>query len=173
LLKYILRDELKEKLGDILKLVGKLGEEDTALGYLRTMLQYISEGTDKIDDKDLKKIIEDTIPQGGELMMTLADRWLQQGLKQGLQQGLKQGLQQGLKQGLQQGKQQGMIRGLRSGIELGLELKFGVEGLRMLPEIRKIEDVEVLRAVQEGLKMVNSPAELQRIYRDMSPDVSN
>ena len=50
------------------------------------------------------------------------------------------------------------------GITLGLDLKFGAEGLRLLPEIRKIEDIDVLTAIQEGLKTVKTIDELRRVY---------
>jgi hypothetical protein len=99
---------------------------------------------------------------------------MQQGIQQGMQQGIQQGMQQGIQQGMQQGIQQGMQQGIQqerlSGIELGLELKFGVEGLRLLPEISKIEDADVLRAIRAGLKVINTPAELRRIYRKDPPD---
>jgi hypothetical protein len=60
--------------------------------------------------------------------------------------------------------QQGIREGLLAGIELGLELRFGDEGLRVLPEIRQIEEVEVLRAIHAGLKRVGSLDELRGIY---------
>lgn len=78
----------------------------------------------------------------------------------------------GIQKGIEQGIQQGLREGLLSGIELGLELKFGSEGLRLLPEISKIEDVDVLRAIQEGLKIVNSLAELRSIYQQDAPQLS-
>lgn len=70
-------------------------------------------------------------------------------------------IQQGLQQGIQQGLQQGLV----AGIELGLELKFGSEGLQLLPEIYKIQDVDQLRAIHEGLKIVKSLDELRRVYQ--------
>jgi flagellar biosynthesis/type III secretory pathway protein FliH len=70
----------------------------------------------------------------------------------------------GIQQGLQQGLQQGIREGLLAGIELGLELRFGDEGLGLFPEIRQIEEVEVLRAIHAGLKRVGSLDELRGIY---------
>jgi len=89
-------------------------------------------------------------------MSTIAKKWMEQGMEQGMQQGLQQGMQQGL--------QQGMRQGLLAGIELGLELRFGSKGLRLLPEVYKIEDVDVLRALHEGLKTAGDLDELRRIY---------
>jgi len=76
----------------------------------------------------------------------------------------------GFRRGLQQGIQQERLHSLLSGIELGLELKFGLDGLRILPEISKIEDMDVLRAIQKGLKMANTPTELRRIYQQDAPN---
>ena len=70
----------------------------------------------------------------------------------------------GIKQGIQQGIQQGMQQGLLAGIELGLELRFGSEGLRLVPEVYKIEDVDVLRAIHAGLRTAGTLDELRRIY---------
>ncbi|MFQ5872778.1 MAG: hypothetical protein ACE5JL_03115 [Dehalococcoidia bacterium] len=82
-------------------------------------------------------------------MATVAEKWIEQGRQEGLQ----------------EGRQEGVREGLLAGIELGLELKFGSEGLRLLPEIRKEEDVDVLKAIHEGLKTVDTVEELRRIYR--------
>jgi predicted transposase/invertase (TIGR01784 family) len=72
---------------------------------------------------------------------------------------------EGLQEGRQEGRQEGLREGLLGAIELGLELKFGAEGLRLLPEIAKITDTDVLKAVQAGLKADIALADLPRIYR--------
>ena len=66
---------------------------------------------------------------------------------------------------LREGEQQGLQQGILSAIEFGLELKFGTEGLQLLPEISEISDVDVLRAIKERLKTVNSVSEVIQIYR--------
>jgi flagellar biosynthesis/type III secretory pathway protein FliH len=80
----------------------------------------------------------------------------------GIEKGIKIGIQQGIKQGIQQGIKQGLLKA----IELGLELKFGAEGLRIYPEIKKIKDIDVLEAISEAIKQANTLAEIERIYKD-------
>ena len=63
-------------------------------------------------------------------------------------------------------KQEGVREGLLSGIEVTLEIKFGSEGLELIPEITQINDVEVLKAIQSGLRHVNTIDELRTIYCD-------
>jgi predicted transposase YdaD len=56
---------------------------------------------------------------------------------------------------------EGEKRGILSGIELGLELKFGTEVLQLMPEISQISDLERLKAIQQGIKTVNTLDELR------------
>ena len=57
----------------------------------------------------------------------------------------------------------GLKRVLLKGIELGLELKFGADGLTLLPELRAL-DHEMLEAVFDAIKTAASPDELRRIW---------
>lgn len=60
--------------------------------------------------------------------------------------------------------QQGIRQGLLNAIELKLELKFGAVGLKLLPETRKKDELDLLRAIRKGIKTCNSLEELRRIY---------
>jgi hypothetical protein len=58
----------------------------------------------------------------------------------------------------------GMEKGLLEGIEVSLDLKFGEEGLKLIPEIKELGDHEVLRAVLQAIKTAASPDDLRRVW---------
>jgi hypothetical protein len=71
------------------------------------------------------------------------------------------------------GIKKGIKQGLLEAIELGLRLKFGDEGLEILPEISEIEDVEQLKAIIGGLlTTVNTLDELCQLYQPTTSDAS-
>jgi hypothetical protein len=66
----------------------------------------------------------------------------------------------------------GIKKGLLAGIELGLELKFGADGLRLLPEIQQIQDLAIIEAVHAAIKDAQTPDEIRQVYAsagDASP----
>ena len=89
---------------------------------------------------------------------------LEAGREQGLKQGLEQGLEQGREQGREQGLEQGLKQGLLAGIELALKLKFGPDGPRLLPEIRQITEVDLLRAVHQAIETTATPDALRKLW---------
>jgi hypothetical protein len=58
----------------------------------------------------------------------------------------------------------GMEKGLLEGIEVALEVKFGKPGLDLMPEIRRLEDHEVLQAVLRAIPAADRPEDLRRIW---------
>ncbi len=71
--------------------------------------------------------------------------------------------------GREAGLEEGLKQGLLAGIELALKLKFGAEGLLLLPEIQQIADVDSLRAVHQAIESAAHPDELRRIWSPQSP----
>jgi hypothetical protein len=53
--------------------------------------------------------------------------------------------------GIEQGRKQGLQQGLQQGLALGLKLKFGQSGRKLMPRIKRIEDIAVLEALQRSL----------------------
>jgi predicted transposase/invertase (TIGR01784 family) len=178
LLKYIFREDLRDRLPEILGLLQELPEEGSALLYLETVLRYVAQAADHVTRAGLHEAAQAALgKQGDETMKTLAEQWIEKGIQEGKQQGIEQGLQRGMQQGLQQGMERGMREGVRegllAGIKLGLKLRFGDDGLAMLPEIYKIEDADVLRTVHEALETVRKPSDLRRFYHVRRVDVDN
>jgi predicted transposase YdaD len=67
--------------------------------------------------------------------------------------------QQALREGKALGRQEEML----SGIELGLEIKFGTEGLQLMPEISQISDLNRLKAIQRGILTSNTLEEFRQL----------
>ncbi len=85
--------------------------------------------------------------------------------QEGLEEGLEKGLKEGFKQGFQEGHEQGYREGVLEAIALGLELKFGVKGLKLMPEIEAITDLGILRILEKAIRTAQSPEELRELYR--------
>jgi hypothetical protein len=58
----------------------------------------------------------------------------------------------------------GMEKGLLEGIEECLELKFGDEGLKLMPELRELQDHELLRTVLHAIKKASIPDDVRRVW---------
>lgn len=74
----------------------------------------------------------------------------------------------GMEEGLEKGLQQGLRQGLLPGIELALKLKFGQAGVALMPEIRQIEDVALLQAVQNNLEFAATVEAVRSVYRGVA-----
>ncbi len=77
-------------------------------------------------------------------------------------------LQQGMQQGMQQGEQQGERKDRLSSIELCLEVKFGNEGLKFMPKISEISNLETLKTIQRSILTVDRLEELRLVMDNLS-----
>ena len=164
-LKHIFQPDLRARLPEVVALWCTMRSQEHALRYLEAVIRYVIAAGQGIDAEDVRQALAEAAPEGTELMGTIAQELLLEGRQQGLQQGLKQGLEQGLQQGEKRGEHRGLRQGLLDGIELALELRFGVAGLQLLPEIIRIDDVGVLKAVHNGIRSVARPEDLRQFYR--------
>jgi predicted transposase YdaD len=65
-------------------------------------------------------------------------------------------------QGKKEGLEEGLKEGLREGLELALNLRFGLPGLKLLPRIREVQDLERLRELKRILLEAGSLEEFER-----------
>jgi len=166
LLKHILVGDVGEHLTEIVLLATEQ-MRGTGLDYLEAILRYVAVAGQGVTEEDIKQAVEEALQlEGGEVVATLAQKWIEQGIMQGMERGLKQGIKQGLAQGLERGQEEGKRYGLLKAIQMGLEFKFGAEGLRLYPEVRQIKDVGMLEALSDSIRLVSNPEELRSIYHD-------
>ena len=86
LLKYIFSDELPTRLPGILGLFRTLlTQRRDALAYLETVLRYLAQASDRLDETTLQQALTQALTDdaGGTLMPTLAETWREQGMQQG------------------------------------------------------------------------------------------
>jgi predicted transposase/invertase (TIGR01784 family) len=141
LFKYVLREDLREHLPEILSLLNQLADRTTGLEYLETALRYLYHGAKAVTLVDLRQAINQVFREGDELMSTIAEVLVEQGRVDGLREGILESI--------------GIV----------LELKFGAQGLQLLPEIQQIADVDLLRHVQKSLRTVATVAQLRAMYQ--------
>ena len=89
-LKYIFRDELRERLPGILGLLRELEQGSSGLDYVITLLRYLAQGTsaERLNAAELRRTVAAALNGGGELMITIAEQWVQEGRQEGRQEGL-------------------------------------------------------------------------------------
>jgi len=97
-LKYIFRAELSERLPGILRLLRELEEGSSGLDFIRSLLRYLAQtaGTNRLDENTLREVVTQALTGGDELMMTIAEQWVQEGWQKGQQAGRQEGRQEGL-----------------------------------------------------------------------------
>lgn len=85
-LKYVFRDELRERLPGILGLLRALEQSSRGLDFIRALLRYLAQvaSTDRLSATDLRQAVTQALSGGGELMMTIAEQWVQEGRQEGL-----------------------------------------------------------------------------------------
>lgn len=163
-MKHIRDRQALEQVPEIFDLMEKLSQTESTAEFVATVLRYFITGSDTMTEADLRQSMEKHWPEGVTVMSTIAERWIEQGVQKGIGIGVQQGMQQGINQGLQQGIAQGRREGILSAIELGLKLRFGSEGLFLLPEIYGIQDDVILRTIYSSIETAKSPDDLRRIY---------
>jgi hypothetical protein len=73
-------------------------------------------------------------------------------------------MEKGKAEGEAKGKAEGKAEGLREGIALGLRLKFGQAGVDMMPEVRQVNDPEVLQRIHNAIEPAATLEDVRRAF---------
>jgi len=85
-LKHVFRDDLPERLPEILAQAREMLDNDNGREIIFTLLYYLTEGTGKLDEETLGAVLEDSV-HGGDIMQSFLKKYYDQGLEQGVVQG--------------------------------------------------------------------------------------
>jgi hypothetical protein len=135
-MKYALRDELPEKLFEMLKLLSDLADKKKGLECLELLFRYLVQATDKLSKEDFQKALS-AIPEKGDSMPTLAEQWMEEG---------------------RVSEAQDVI------VEL-LEDQFGAVPSSLSKELSRIQSHEVLRLLRRQIRVCSSLDEFESLVQ--------
>jgi len=152
LLKHIFDDDFAAQTPELFRLLGELMREHRGTRLIEMIFRYLSNTTDTIKPEQIENLANQSPdPERRELIMTLAQQLEQRGYDKGLQ------------QGLQQGRQEAILDGLCQAIEIGLQVKFGLDGLKLMPTIYAIRDPNYLRLIKNSIPTIQALTEIQAL----------
>jgi hypothetical protein len=166
LLKYIQRDELGERLPEILDLLRALTYKQTALEYLETILRYIASGSNKVTPEVLQEKIQELFEQGEiPIMPSITEIWWEEGRQEGesigLIKGQEIGLIKGQEIGLIKGQEIGLVKG-RQEAQAEAERKIKQIARRNIRQTLAIRFSTPLEKYDEQLQLLDLPT-LERL----------
>ncbi|MCP4149761.1 MAG: Rpn family recombination-promoting nuclease/putative transposase, partial [bacterium] len=81
-LKYIFSPDLKHKLLGIFKLMREFEDKTRGTEYIEILLRYLTRSAKKITKEELEKAVSHLV-EGGDVMATIAEQWLEEGREEG------------------------------------------------------------------------------------------
>ena len=148
LFKYSHNPDFHHKLPGIFSLLKTLMEKETGLQYLETVLRYLTSvvNQDELSLEQIKEIAEQAISkETGEHIMTIAEKLRNEGEIRG--------------------EIRGRQEGLKEGIEIVLSYKFPEDVDMMMVLVNKIEDLDTLNKIKEGLKTKQDRAKILALLK--------
>lgn len=132
--RYASKDEILSIIVEAVELLMEIEQKDTVTYYISECIKYVLSIRDDISEVEIKNVVEKISIEGGELVMSVAERLIEQGLEQGL------------KQGLELGARKEKIKAAKTGIIKGYSMEIIMDMTGLTEE--EIEEVrqEMLRS---------------------------
>ncbi|MCK4766201.1 MAG: Rpn family recombination-promoting nuclease/putative transposase [Candidatus Aminicenantes bacterium] len=91
-LKYIFTPGLNHRLPEIFQLFHELKDKNKGTEFLEVLLRYLTNSARNLTDEELKESVTKVIIEGGDLMSTIAEKWVEKGKWDVVKNSLKEGL---------------------------------------------------------------------------------
>jgi predicted transposase/invertase (TIGR01784 family) len=82
-MRAIYNPRLRHELRSLVKLIFELLEQDTGIEYIRTVMYYLTKGSERVSRAEMEQALLEQGAQGEKIMATIAQDYIQQGLQQG------------------------------------------------------------------------------------------
>ena len=165
-LKHIFDQNLGQQLPHILGLVRELVQQESGLEMLRTLLLYIAQANQVVTEAEFERgVAAAALPEGENLMATLAEKWKEEGRAEGLERGLERGLEKGLERGLEKGLERGLEKWLEAQRQMLLRLlewRFQLDEAQKAAyhqQVAQLNDLPLLTQLIDHLLAVQTLAE--------------
>ena len=139
------------------------------IGLLRSLFEYLARASKHVTpstfwawaDREGDRLNNDTTRKE---LMTLAERFMEEGRQEGWQKGSEEGWQKGRQEGRQEGHQEGRQQELIEAVKLGLELRFGGEGMAFAAKVEHCSDLSVLAQAREAIRKGRGLEEIKGLF---------
>ena len=87
-------NEFHESMIRAIKYLSELDDKQTGIEYFETMMRYIFNVRSDLTERDVEKLIakiDNHYPEGSEVLMTLAERFVEKGMEKGIEKGMEKG----------------------------------------------------------------------------------
>ncbi len=139
-MKHIYDTDWETTLPKLMALLQALAQAESGLTFVETVLRYISAAAGSLEHDKLKHALEENLPHdGGALMQTIAQQWIEEGIEEGMEKGMEIGLQKG--------QEHGAIHATREAIFELLDVRFGEISPSVAATLAEIQDLPRLKAL--------------------------
>jgi predicted transposase/invertase (TIGR01784 family) len=129
-MKYIFTPSLRLRLADILQLLAELEDKQTAAEHFLTVLRYVAAAGRDLAEDDIITAVKKALPDsGGELMQTVAEKWVERGITRGIE--------------------HGQIQSLQETVLKLVEIRFGLVTEEMITAVNSLNDLDQLRQLRD------------------------
>lgn len=147
------REKLIESIERAAHYLDELDDRKTGIEYFETFMKYIMNAGQKLKKTDIAEIIkkiENTYPEGSDIVMTLAEILRKEGIQEGIQEGKLIGLEEGKMLGLEAGKMLGLEEGSRQeSLNVARRLIRMKMPIKQIVEVTKLSRKEIEKLINE------------------------
>lgn len=92
--RYTTQERLIEVISEGLEVLYKMYEKDKTVYYFESCLKYILSIREDLEKEETINAIEKISKEGSEIIMTLAEQWIEEGIEKGMEKGIEEGRQE-------------------------------------------------------------------------------